>query len=292
MVESSLCSWRLRGALPRRLPASDRSVQVAARQLILTRRIGKHQLSDGIFIVVTGNRREDKSASSTLPAHLRNCVVQLSLEPDLEKWCEWYGARDLAPVIASFLRYRPSHLSKLPKDADARGAFATPRTWEKLGSVLNIAADLGLTLDVASGLVGEGPATELVAFINIKSQLVDPEAVLNDPQGAMEDPGTSLNSPDRAYAMTTGLGEVAAQWVTDKDRKGRKNVPAKFLRAIGWVTRGNREFISTAVYTYTANGGGINSLLLAATKNPEDKLIQDVIDFLATTFPTNTERSV
>jgi hypothetical protein len=267
------------------LPAAAPAVQVAARQLVLERRVHDHRISDGIQIIVTGNRREDKSAASTLPAHFRNSVQLMSIEPDLDEWAEWYGQQaDHAPIVSSFLRYRGSHFSRLPKDADKLGAFATPRSWTKLGRVFETADRTQNLFEVASGFVGDGIATELVAFKNVRSQLVSPEAVLKDPEKALSNPRSQLNSPDKAYAMATGLGEVAASWRTGTDAKKKRDVPLQFLRAIGQATVGNREYISAGVTTYTSNGGDINGLVQTARANMSDPLVKNVIQFLAETF--------
>ena len=267
------------------LPAAAPAVQVAVRQLVLDRRVGQMRLSNGVLLFVTGNRREDKSGASTLPAHFRNTNQLLEISTDVETWCDWYGAQEgSAPVIAAFLRFRPSHHATTPKDADERGAFATPRSWSLLGSIFAVAEKEGVLLEVASGLIGQGIATEFQAFLNIRNQLVDPEKVLNDPLRAVPDPRSLLTSPDKAYAMTTGLGEVAAAWRKGTDPKKKKDAPLAFMRAVGHITHGNREYIATAVSTYTSNGGDISSLVQAARTNKDDGLVKSVIDFLANTF--------
>jgi len=132
------------------LPAASPAVQVATRQLALDRRVGDKHLSPNVILIVTGNRREDKSAATTLPAHFRNSVMMLDLQVDLDEWCAWYGGQEgHAPVIASFLRRRPALLSGLPSNSDSRGAFPTPRAWTKLGSVYDIAERRRVVLPVA-----------------------------------------------------------------------------------------------------------------------------------------------
>lgn len=268
------------------LPAAAPAVQVATRQGVLYRRFGQMTLAPGVMLFVTGNRREDKSGASTLPAHFRNTVQIHSLEPNLEKWLEWYGRQPAHdPVVGAFLQYRPSHLSMLPKDAGPNGAFATPRAWALLGSMLPVAKRTGNVLDVATGLVSEGIAIELMAFINIRSELVDPASVLRDPFKAMPSPGVDLKTPDKMYAMTTGLGEVAAAWCLDTKRADRqKKTPELFMRALGHVCQGQREYISTGVKTFTNNGGNVLHLVSAARTNRNDKLIRGVCEFLAETF--------
>ncbi len=181
------------------------AVQVAARQTVLFRTIGDYKLADGVMLLITGNRREDKSNASTLPAHFRNSTCILSVEPDLEEWCEWYGRQpNTEPIIAAYLRWRPANLAKVPADADKAGAFATPRSWFKLGRMMGVAEATSTSLEVMKGLVGEGVATELRGFMNTRAQLVDPGKVLENPEKAMPDPGISIAPTRLRHDHRTG----------------------------------------------------------------------------------------
>ena len=243
------------------------------------------QIANGVQLFVTGNRREDKSGASTLPAHFRNCVQILEVDTNVKTWCEWYGEQENhAPEIAAFLMFREVHHTKLPKEADKRGAFATPRSWAMLGRIFQVATATGNMLEVASGLVGEGVAVEFQAFCNVRQQLVSPTKVLMDPLKALPNPKKVLSNPDRAYAMTTGLGEVAGAWRKSKDGQKKREAPFLFMRALGHVTDKNREYIAVGVNTYTNNGGDVTSLVQAARTHKNDALVKSVVDFLADTF--------
>ena len=262
---------------------ASQSVQLAMRQLLLQREVHDAKLAERVTIIVTGNRREDKSGATTLPAHFINACSLHAIEPEFDSWANWYGQQpNHAPEIASFLRFRPAHFHKTPADADQMGRFPTPRTWTKLGARWAVHEGMkSRWLDVASGLVGEGPATEFVAFLNTRAQLVDPESVLRDPQRALPNPRDVLNTPDKAYAMITGLAEVAAQWAKSGDKAKEKGHPLAWLRAIGHSTDGNREFIAVSLNTFIANGGAMKGLLQAATANEKDPLVRVVVDYLA-----------
>ena len=252
------------------LPAAVGSVQVAVRQLVLDRKVGEHRISDGVLIIVTGNRREDKSAAKTLPAHFRNSVCSVTIEPSLDDWAAWYGQQPgHEPVVSSFLRHKPLHLSQLPKDAGANGAFATPRTWAKLGRMWETAKECGALLDVAMGLVGEGPATEIIAWDNLRHSLVDPEAVLKDPAKALpgKEAARIMGKPDTATALAHGLGERAASWSTGDDAKLRRTAAERFLEAMAYTTKeGGREYAVVAVDTFVSNGGDMNSMVRCITR--------------------------
>lgn len=261
------------------LPAASAQVQVACRQVSLERRIHEMRLAPGIFIMVTGNRREDKSAATTLPAHFRNSVVILPFQPDFKGWEEWYMAQGYETDIPAFLHFKRSNFSRLPKDADDNGSFATPRTWSMLGQVLPAVSEESL-LEVASGLVGSGVATEYAAFRLLRKELVSPEKVLEDPEKYL--PNLSiLDSPDRMIAMVTGIGEVAARLA-----KGNKSIPVltQYLRALAHVTSLKREFIAVSISTFKACRGSMKDLLLAARQGNNDPAIKTLVQYLAKTL--------
>ena len=264
------------------LPAAAPMMQVAARQISLERRVHDHYLSPGIFIVVTGNRREDKSAASTLPAHFRNSVMLLDVDLDVDEWAKWAGAQThLNQVIPAYLRFKREHLSMLPKNSDKRGAFATPRSWTKLAAQFDVAEATGNLFDVASGLVGEGCATSFNAFVKIRQALVDPEKVFDNPEKALPK-AKSLDTPDKIIAMATALGEIAASRHKHKKGKAKTDAPLKLLRSLAWVTQNHREYCASGVSTYIAVGGSgvLPQLIKVARANRSDKVISNLLTFL------------
>lgn len=263
------------------LPAAAPMMQVAARQISLERRVHDHRLSDGVFIIVTGNRREDKSAASTLPAHFRNSVVMLDVNLDVDEWALWYGKNEHRdPVVPAFLRFKMNLLSNLPKDADDRGAFATPRTWAKLGGLYKVASEAECLFDVAQGLVGKGPAGEFCAFVKTRSELVDPEAVFDAPEKALPNPEKTLDRPDKLVAMATSLGEIGAIRSKNGKPKQKEEAPLKLLRSVAHATSNNREYCGAAVSTFIANGGSLTDMVRTARAHRKDPIIGKMLSFL------------
>lgn len=265
-------------------------VQSASRPVILDRRVGTHKLSPDVVVMATGNRREDKANATVLPAHFRNAVEFLDVVPDVDEWCTWYASRQedegLDPVVPAFLRWRASHLSHLPKDADARGAFATPRSWAILGSQMYAARKTGMILDIACGAVGEGVASEFYAFVQTRANLVDPRIVLEDPKKAVPNPRQTISEPSTAVAMATALSELAAAWTQSEDQKKKKGAARKLLQALGWTLQANREFAAVGVHTFIDNGGLLTELVKASQQadTEQDSLVVPLIDHLRAAF--------
>jgi len=268
------------------LPAASPSVQVAARQISLDRRAHEHRISDGVFILVTGNRREDKSSARTLPAHFRNSVLMLELEPSLEGWIQWFSQRNgdesVDSLIPTYLLWRRTHFSKLPKDADRRGVFATPRTWEMLSHLLPVARARGELMSIAMGLVGEGIAAELVGFENVRSSLpVSPKDVLLNPDKALPS-GHEIwedSRMDLKIAVLSSICDLAA--------KSKKPKAAEaLLNAMAYICRESVELVAVALSVYTVAGGDFRSLGRKATRlrltNPHvDSLLRQMHEALS-----------
>jgi MoxR-like ATPase len=263
------------------LPAASTAVQVASRQVSLEHRVHDHLISPRIMIIVTGNRREDKSAASTLPAHFRNSVMLLTVEPDLKAWEEWAHGKGADSLITSFLTFRPAHFSRTPADADQQGAFATPRTWMMLARILGVARKNKALREMAAGLVGDGVAQELCAYELVRTQLVAPEKVLANPEEAL--PNRSiLDSPDKMIAMVTGLADAAIY-----KAKGEKGAKAyvQYLKALAYVTEtGGRDYVATSVATFISHKGNFAKLKDAVAESRSDVRVSGMLSALAACF--------
>ena len=266
------------------LPAASTAVQVASRQISLEHRVHDSHIARRVMVIVTGNRREDKSAASTLPAHFRNSVMMLTVEPDKKGWETWYYDQGFDALVTQFLVHRPSHFSQLPKDADGNGAFATPRTWSMLGSLIGVGRETGNLRDMAAGLIGEGVATELMAFELIRSELVDPSKVLADPEGALPNPRAVLSSPDRMIAMVCGLSDAAIAKANSGTKAGAKAYE-EYLKALAYVTEaGGREYVSVSVTTFISHRGNFRKLKDAVQAVNSEPRVRAMLTTLAQCF--------
>jgi hypothetical protein len=250
------------------LGAASPAVQTAAFKLVLQRQSGDCKLSDGVKIVATTNRKEDKSGATVLPAALRNRCMISELDVDADEWCLWATRNGIPGDVVAFIRFKPGHLSRLPKDADKAGAFATPRTWEMVGRSLDAAKQNEAVYDVSAGLVGDGVAVEFTAFVRLRGEIPDPKAVLLDPKKELPNP-PKASQPDRLVAIVTALAEHAAPMSQERTALG-KRIPELFLRAMAHVTANGREYASAGILTFAANNGNVNALIKAATDNKND----------------------
>lgn len=178
--------------------------QAAYYQLTLDRAVGSYKLPKGARIVAAGNRVSDRGVVHRMPDPLADRFVHLDFETELNDWCTWALANNIAAEVVAFMRFRPEFLQH--KDEQRKSvAFATPRGWGDVSKFL--AAKSPVESALIRGRVGDAVAGEFIAFLKIFRSMVPPDAVLRNPLTA-----DVPTKPDILYA----LSEALARRATDK----------------------------------------------------------------------------
>ena len=154
------------------------SVQSAAYQLILNRRIGKYKLPDNVVMVAAGNRESDKGVTYRMPTPLANRFVHLEMRVDFPVWQEWAVSNGIHKDVVGYLSFAKQDLY----DFDAKSAsrsFATPRSWTFVSEVLAEGDDDDTTMNLIAGAVGEGLAVKFMAHRKIAGKMPKPEDILS-----------------------------------------------------------------------------------------------------------------
>ena len=186
------------------LSAADPSIQVAAYQLLLDRRIGEYEVPPKWIIVAAGNRAEDNAVSLPMSSALANRMMHLELHAEPEEWARWASGQGLDPSLVGFIRFRPEMLFAPGKDCE-RG-WPSPRSWEHVSNILEFGLDDDELPLCVSGLVGDAAAGQFLAY---RRQF----KALGNVRELMLDPGKPLKldsrKPDVCYALASAL----AYWV-------------------------------------------------------------------------------
>jgi hypothetical protein len=154
------------------------SIQAAAYQLVLNRRIGKYTLPKNVVVIAAGNRETDKGVTYRMPAPLANRFVHLEMRVDHESWEQWATLNKISADVIGYVGFAKQDLYNFDPRSSSR-AFATPRSWTFVSELLedNDCTDSELT-DLISGAVGEGIAIKFMAHRKIAGQLPKPEHIL------------------------------------------------------------------------------------------------------------------
>ncbi len=178
------------------------AVQASAYQLILDRKVGEYELPKGWSIVAAGNRENDRGVVYKMPPPLANRFVHFEMEVDFDDWKAWAYSAGIESAIIGYLAYDKSMLFTFDPTSNEK-AFATPRSWEYVDSIVKSGIDTELILDSISGAVGRESAVGYSSFKKVMKQLPDLNTILD---GTL----TELNEDDPKVLMALAIGLVNA----------------------------------------------------------------------------------
>lgn len=160
------------------LNSAPPSVQAAAYQLILDRRVGEYALPDEWAIIAAGNLESDRAFTYKLPSALANRFVHFEMEVDALEWRSWAFKSGVDPRIIAYIDSKNEHLFSFDPASNAK-SFATPRSWEAVSKILKSGIDESLLLGSIAGAVGREIAVSFLSFVLVMESLPDPKAILN-----------------------------------------------------------------------------------------------------------------
>lgn len=205
--DGNLTTWLQPDLLPRdgqgvifldELPQAAPSIQAAASQLILDRRLGDYVMPEGWTCMAAGNRLTDRAAAHQMPTHIINRFTHFDIENDVPSFSKYAMDNGIDHRVVAFLRFRPKLLSQF--DPKNPGVFASPRAWEAASEILTTGMSREHIFLSLQGTVGEGPSIEFQSFLNVYGTLPTVDQVAADPGGAML-PQDAAGK----YAITTAL---------------------------------------------------------------------------------------
>ena len=153
------------------------SVQAAAYQLILNRKVGTYKLPDNVMIVAAGNREADKGVTYRMPAPLANRFIHLELAVNFDDWFQWSVVNNINTDVVGYLTFAKKDLYDFDPRSSSR-SFATPRSWSFVSELLDDDLDENTTTDLVAGAVGEGLAVKFMAYRKIAANMPNPSDIL------------------------------------------------------------------------------------------------------------------
>jgi hypothetical protein len=154
------------------------SVQSAAYQLILNRRIGKYRLPNNVVMVAAGNRESDKGVTYRMPTPLANRFIHQEMKVDFPSWQEWAVNNNIHKDVVGYLSFAKQDLYDFDAKSASR-AFATPRSWTFVSQLLDEEEDNDTITNLIAGTVGEGLAVKFMAHRKVASKMPNPTDILS-----------------------------------------------------------------------------------------------------------------
>ena len=175
------------------------SVQSAAYQLILNRRVGKYRLPDNVVMVAAGNREGDKGVTFKMPSPLSNRFVHLEMRPDFDAWQKWAVLNNIHKDVVGYVSFAKQDLFDFDPKTASR-AFATPRSWTFVSQLLEDNLPTSVETDLVAGTVGEGTAVKFMAHRKIAGQMPNPRDILD---GKVKD--LKVKEISAMYSLTVSM---------------------------------------------------------------------------------------
>lgn len=227
--EDKSVDWLVNGMWPRdpngkgiifldEMSSCDRSVQVAAYELVLDRRLGKlYNVPPGYLIVAAGNKTQDRAVASTMSSALANRFLHLELREDQPSWLNWARGHNVHPSVTGFLSFKPTMLFKMDDEENLERGWPSPRSWERVSEMCHICKDENLLRKLVYGLVGPTAGVQFMAFYKLNIEFDDMLAVMTDPSLPISIP----KEADRLYAMVSAMLYLLWRGKDEEDEKKR-----------------------------------------------------------------------
>jgi hypothetical protein len=188
------------------LNSAPPSVQAAAYQLVLNRRIGQYKLPKNVKIVAAGNRETDRGVTYRMPAPLANRFRHINMEVNFDDWQKWAINNNIHPDVIGYLSFSKGDLF----DFDAKSSsqsFATPRSWTFVSEILSVdsfdsAGAFEQKAEIA-GAIGEGMSIKFVEHRKVAKHLPNPSDVLEGKAKKLDNKVSSELSAK--YSLVVGL---------------------------------------------------------------------------------------
>ena len=180
------------------ITAAPPSVQAAAYQLVLDRKVGEHKLPENCFVMCAGNRVTDKSVAYKMPKALANRMVHMEIVADVDDWKKWAISSGIDHRIIGYINYQNTALFNFDPSSDDL-AYATPRSWAMVDKFLKVFADLEKAMPLICGSIGVGAATSFKGYVKVYANLPNVEDIFNGKAVKIS------KSPDINFALCSAI---------------------------------------------------------------------------------------
>lgn len=223
------------------------AVQAAFMQLILSRKINGHKISDHVVFVAATNRKQDRAGVSGIlePVKSRFATI-IELEPDHFDWIQWALDSNMPTELIFFIKLRPNLLFDFKATSDMTNS-PCPRTVANVGKLRNAGIDKEVEYQVYSGSAGEGFAAEWCGFLANYQKLMNefnPDKILLDPDNA-----PVPTEPSHLYAVTLALAKKASAQTADRIFRYANRLPDEFsVLLVNQANKQSEDFVNTRAF--------------------------------------------
>ena len=153
------------------LSAAPQSVQSAAYQITLDKKIGEHRLPENCIVIAAGNRTTDGSVSYKMPKALCNRLMHFNVTTTYDAWLRWAVEQGIDNRIIGYLAFDNSKLCVEPESSDM--AYPTPRSWSYVSNIIKNSDDISKKHTLIGACIGVDSAIEFETWVKNRGQMPD-----------------------------------------------------------------------------------------------------------------------
>ena len=231
------------------LSAAPQSVQAAAYQLVLDRKIGEFELPQNTIVIGAGNRVTDYSVAYRMPKALANRFSHFGVQSDINSWYDWAEKHHIHPLVTGYLTFDTSMLLVEPTEDDI--AYPSPRTWEFISEALDLLEPnehLEDYFSLIASFIGISAAQSFIGWAKNYSSLPSVVEILAGKNSTYPD------SPDALYSLTSSI----STYVSCKYRFG---ISQDELENMASYVNGLPADYSANLYMELLDGAGLEEML-------------------------------
>jgi hypothetical protein len=199
-------------------------VRQATLQLILEKELHCHVLpfvqGQQTLIVAAINPADQYQVDELDPA-LLDRFLHVTVEADAKAWLSWGRATKVNPVVLDFITEHADRLHWQPQDG---GIGATPRSWAKLGSFMDVIDKIPheIQFQVMKGKIGSELAGQFLSFYNNYAKVIK-----------MEDVEAQIKKSAKANKNPEKIGKAVAKLMKDQEAIQKSELANQFLAKYG-----------------------------------------------------------
>ena len=172
-------------------------------QIANEHRLGEHMLPVNCVLAFANNALSNKAGTVALPTHLKDRLMPLEVEANLDDVIQNFQENNALPSIVSFLKSFPQRVAEFDARLDA---CPSPRSWMRVNSLMQMEMSNEALNHCIAGTVGNGAANDFRVHMDLHEEMIDPRECIRNPEGA--DLPTNVNV---SYILCAALGALATE---------------------------------------------------------------------------------
>lgn len=202
--------------------SANRSLRSAVYQLMdESRKLGQYRLPEKWIVVACGNGENDGGDYKGMESAFLSRGFSWRVEPNASEWRSWALKNGVNPSVIAFIAFQPDKIHDMgTDDSDREGVIACPRSWTKLGKLLDnmektpngerriIEDDEDLEF-VAAGCVGANCGAMFTSFYRYNKQVISAQDIVDGVN--IDDSALRNMSTEVLYLTSQGVTHLLMQ---------------------------------------------------------------------------------